>query len=226
MDTSEQEKDMTTTGLLDLGASEIVDRNTGELLGYAFTVENGKGQLQRWLLFRNPQNELEIRPPAPAMATWSLADWQANVPNLWRPNGFYVWAQANVYRHGETHNGVTWNQIPPPAQLPRATFPERPGSNYQLDYTGGKVIDVLQEDWRGSAYVVRGLSEASSIEYWSLPARYGSAGNKRAVVSVGTDEVTSLDAFVRLASGSWGPGCSFVITGCLNHHGAAAPFAP
>ncbi|MDC0746718.1 hypothetical protein [Polyangium mundeleinium] len=212
---------MTTTGLLDLGAAEVVDRTTGELLGYVFTLASGKGQLQRWLLFRDPRNELEIRPPPASMASFTLADWQAQVPSLWRPNGYYVWAQADVYPHGET-----WTQIPPASALPEPSFPERPGSNYQLDYTGGKVIDVLQEDWRGSAYVVRGLSQTSSIEYWSLPARYRPAGSTRAVVSVGTEEATSLDAFVRLANTSWGPGCKFVITGCLNHHGTAAPFAP
>ncbi|MDC3955179.1 hypothetical protein [Polyangium jinanense] len=217
---------MTTTGLLDLGASEIVDRNTGELLGYAFTVESGKGQLQRWLLFRHPQNELEIRPPAPAMATWSLADWQANVPSLWRPNGFYVWAQADVYRHGETYDGVTWAQIPSVSQLPKPTFPELPGSNYQLDYTG-KVADVLQENWRGRAFVVRGLTQASSIEYWSLPARYQPAGSRgTTTVTVGTEEASSLDAFVEHSNRTWSTGSTFVITGCANYHGSATPFAP
>ncbi|MDI1442462.1 hypothetical protein [Polyangium sp. 6x1] len=217
---------MTTTGLLDLGAAEIVDRRTGELLGYAFTVAHGKGQLQRWLLFRHPQNELEIRPPPAAMANWSLADWQASVPGLWRPNGFYVWAQADVYQQGGTYDGVTWTQLPPASRLPKPTFPERPGSNYQLDWTG-KVADVLQEDWRGRAFVVRGLTQASSIEYWSLPARYQPAGNTRtAAVAVGVEEASSLDVFVEECNRTWSSGGTFVITGCINYHGPAAPFAP
>lgn len=217
---------MTTTGLLDLGATEIVERRTGELLGYAFTVESGKGQLQRWLLFRHPQNELEIRPPAASMANWSLADWQANVPSLWRPNGFYVWAQADVYRHGESNTDVTWTVIPAASDLPKPTFPERPGGNYQLDYTG-KVIDVLQENWRGRAFVVRGLTQESSIEYWSLPARYQPAGSMGATaVSVGQEEASSLASFVEHCNRTWSSGSAFVITGCVNHHAAAAPFAP
>lgn len=218
---------MTTTSLLDLGAAEVVDRQTGDLLGYVFTEANGNGQLQRWILFRNPQNELEIRPPPTSMAHWSLADWKAGVPALWRPNGFYVWAQADMYVHGGTYNGATWSQIPPASRLPEPSFPERPGSNYQLDYTGGKVLDVLQNDWRGHAYVVRGLSQESSIEYWSLPASYQPAGNARAAsVSVGLGNASSLDAFIDLANASFGAGCTFVITGCLNYHGSAVPFSP
>lgn len=217
---------MTTTGLLDLGVAEIVDRGTQELLGYVFTVANGAGQLQRWLLFRNPQNELAIRPPPASMAGYSLADWQANVPALWRPESYYVWAQADVYEHGKTYNGTTWTQIPPSTRLPEPSFPERPGSNFQLDFTG-LVADVLQDDSRGLAYVVRGLGSESSIEYWSLPARYQPAGRARAAaIAVGVREAISLDAFTTLCNETWSPGCTFVITGCLNYHGSAAPLAP
>jgi len=217
---------MTTTGLLDLGAAEIVDRRTGELLGYVFTVPNGGGQLQRWLLFRNPGNELAIRPPPASMASLTLADWQANVPDLWRPNGFYVWAQADVYQHGGTYHGVTWTEIPAASQLPVPSFAERHASSFQLDWTG-KALNVVQGDGRGQAYVVRGLTAESSIEYWSLSARYQPAGKTQSVdVSVGIGEVSSLDAFVALCNTTWAPGSTFVITGCLNYHGSASPLAP
>jgi hypothetical protein len=218
---------MTTTGQLDLGAAQIVDRSTGELIGYVFTVPSGKGQLQRWLLHRAPNNEFEVQPPPASMASWSLADWQANAPALWRANGYYVWAQADLYHHEGTYDGFTWTSVPPASSLPAPSFPERPGSNYQLDYTGGKVIDVLQQDWRGRAYVVRGLAEASSIEYWFMPGQYQPAGKARAAtISVGNDPVGSLDGFVGLVNQSWAAGCSFAITGCINYHGEAAPFAP
>jgi hypothetical protein len=219
---------MTTTGLLDLGVAEVADRRTGELLGYVFTEASGKGQLQRWLLFRHPQNEFEVRlPPASAnMTNWSLAEWQARVPSLWQPNGYYVWAQADVYRHGETYDGVTWTEVPKAASLPSPTFPERPGSKYQLDYLEGKLIDVRQGDWLGRAYVVRGLTVESGIEYWSLPAQYQAAGSARTSVAVGAGEATSLDAFVDITNRTWAAGCTFLITGCLNYHGTAAPFSP
>lgn len=217
---------MTTTGLLDLGVAEVVNRQTEELLGYVFTEANGTGQLQRWLLFRHPENNLAIRSAPASMANWSLSDWQANVPSLWRENGFYVWAQANVYQHGNTYDGVTWTQIPSSGNLPAASFPERPGSNFQLDWMDGKIIEVRQGDWLGRVYVARGLTAESSIEYWALPSQFQAAGSTRTSVSMGTAEVSSLDAFVDIANRTWSPGGTFLITGCLNYHGAAAPFAP
>ncbi len=217
---------MTTTGLLDLGAAEVVDRNTGELLGYVFTVPSGAGQLQRWLLFRNPKNELEIRPPPAAMAQWSLDVWQKHVVGMWKPNGYYVWAQADVYKYDGIYGGVKWRAIPTASHLPTASFPERPGGSYQLDYLDGKVFDVRQNEIVGRAYVVRGISDESSIEYWSLPARYQPAGKVHAAVSVGTETAASLDGFVEQCQASWSVDATFIITGCLNYHGSAAPFAP
>jgi len=217
---------VTITGLLTLGAAELIDSKTQELLGYAFTVAHGKGQLQRWLLFRNPNNQFEIRPPSASMAQWSLEDWQRHVADLWRPNSFYVWAQADVYEYGGTYGGVTWNRIPTAENLPHPTFPDRPGANYQLDYFEGRIIDVLQEDGRGSAYVVRGLAVESSIEYWSLPAQYSPAGRVRATVGIGSASAASLDGFVDHCQSSWSAGSTFVITGCLNYSGVDVPFAP
>lgn len=217
---------MTITGLLTLGAVEVVDSKTQELLGYAYTVAQGKGQLQRWLLFRNPKNQFEIRSPSESMARWSLEDWRRHVADSWRPNAYYVWAQANVYEYGVTYDGVTWNHIPPVNDLPQPSFPDRPGSSYQLDYLDGKLLDVLQEDGRGRAYVVRGLDDESSIEYWSLPLGYQSAGIARVEVAVGHEAAASLDHFVQLCQTSWGPGSKFVMTGCLNYHATATPLAP
>jgi len=160
------------------------------------------------------------------MAQWSLEDWQRQVPSLWRPNGFYVWAQADVYEFGGTYGGVAWTRIPSADDLPKPSFPDRPGGSFQLDYLDGKLIDVRQEDGRGYAYVVRSIEEESSIEYWSLPTRYQPAGATRTDVVVGNEPATSLEGFVAHCQPSWAAGATFVITGCLNHHGAAAPFAP
>ena len=217
---------MTISGLLSLGAAEVVDSNTQELLGYVFSVAHGQGQLQRWLLFRNPKNQFAIRAPSASMAQWSLADWQNNVVELWQPNGFYVWAQADVYEYGGKYEGFTWTQIPSVDNLPKPSFPDRPGSSFQLDFLVGKILDVRQEDGRGHAYVVRGVEAESSIEYWLLPARYQSAGAARTEVTIGNDDAASLEGFVVHCQASWSSGAKFVITGCLNHLGAAAPFAP
>jgi hypothetical protein len=217
---------MTTTGLLALGAAEVIDRRTQNRLGYVYTTANDQGQLQRWLLFRHPHNELEIRSPPEDMARWTLDDWQAHVEELWQPNGYYVWAQANAYEYDGTYDGVTWKQLPDAEALPQAAFPERPGSNYQIDYLEGKVIDVVQDASRGRAYVVRGLSSTSSIEYWLLPAHYEPAGRARTEVLLGRESAANLTDFVELCRPSWEPGSTLIVTGCLNYTAEAPPFAP
>lgn len=217
---------MTISGLLMLGAAEVFDSNTHELVGYVFTVAHGQGQLQRWLLFQNPQNHFEVRPPSETMAHWTLEDWKRHVAELWRPNGYYVWAQADVYEYGKTYNGVPWTHVPSADDLPKPTFLDIPGTNFQLDYLDGRLVDVRQQDARGHAYVVRGLKEESSIEYWLLPAQYQPAGNVRTEIAVGNVEVASLESFVAHCQPSWSPGTKFVITGCLNYHNVDAPFAP
>jgi hypothetical protein len=223
---TEEMNSMKTTGLLALGATEIIDHNTQELLGHAYTIAHGQGQLQRWLLFRHPENELAVRSPSEEMAKWTLEDWQNHVENLWQPDGYYVWAQADVYEYEGTYDGVTWSQIPSADQLPAASFPERPGSDFQLDYLDGRIIELFQDDRRGQAYVVRGLSEASSIEYWHLPARFEPAGMARTRVTRGREIVGSLHGFVEKCQPYWSSGSKFVITGCLNHHARSAPYAP
>lgn len=215
-----------TPGLLAHGVAEIVDCKTLEVLGYVYTVADGQGQLQRWLLFQNPKNEFQIRAPSAEMSRWTLDDWQRHVSESWRPHSFYVWAQADVYEYGGTYGGTTWQQIPTAEKLPDASFPDRPGSNFQLDYMDGRIIDVLQDDRLGWAYVVRGLAHESSIEYWALPARYEPAGKATTAVSLSKDGVGSLDEFVARCQSSWTSGSTFIVTGCLNYTGESAPFAP
>ena len=60
-----------------------------------------------------------------------------------------------------------------------------------------------------------------------LPAGYQPAGNSTtAGVSVGTQNVQSLQGFVTAANQSFGPGASFAITGCANYTGQRAPASP
>jgi hypothetical protein len=214
---------MTTTGHLDLGAAKIINSATGELIGYAYTEATPTGQLQRWLLYRDPNNSFKVQAPPTHMTGWSLSDWKANVPSLWKPNAFYVRAQADVYRHGHTYGGVQWTRIPRASQLPDPSYPEGAGDSHQLDPLG-KVIRVRQEDIQGLAYTVNGLLDPSSAEYWMLPASYQPAGARSAVgISPGSEVVSSLDDFITLANESFLPGSVFVITGCSNYNGTAVP---
>ncbi|WP_438035770.1 hypothetical protein [Sorangium sp. So ce204] len=212
-------------GQLELGAVQIVSAGSEEVIGYAFTVGQGLGQLQRWLLYRDPQNEFTVRAPPASMAGWSLVDWQAGVKDLWRPGSCYVWAQADLYGYGKTYQGIGWSRIPSVANLPPPTF--YPSPPRQLD-PGGRIIEVRQQQAAlGLAFVVRGLADESSVEYWMLPAAYKPAGRAApATISAGALEASSLEAFVDVARQSWAPGCTFAITGCVNHHQKTPPAKP
>lgn len=212
---------MITTGQLALGAAEVVS-TTCEPICYVYTVATPTGQLQRWLLHKDPQNAFKIRRPPSHMAGWSLSDWQANVPKEWRKGSIYVRAESVVYRHGETYDGVVWTKIP--ADLPPPIFPKGSGESHQLDPIGSRIIHVMQEDRRGLAFTVRGVHAESNAEYWLLPGAYEPAGGSaEAGIVMGSEEVSDLDQFVRLANQSFQPGSLFIITGCVNYAGDAPP---
>lgn len=222
---------MNTKGLLDLGVSEVVNRTTGKLIGYAFTEPNGKGFFERWLLFENPNNDFEVRSAPAHMASWSLGDWQEKVAQLWQPESYYVWAQADVYRYGETYDGVKWTEIPPATHLPSPSFPERPGVDFQLDYgdqcvqhCARGIIDVVQHDKCGHGFVIRGLSQETSVEFWTLSVGDASVCEPRNFISEGAIQAESLDAFVNLANSKWREESVFIITACVNYHGKLPPF--
>lgn len=221
---------MATVGHLDLGAAKVVDESDNHI-GYAYTVATPTGQLQRWLLYRNPNNSFKVQPPPEGMAGWSLSDWQANVPSLWKEGlerlnekqAFYVRAKADVYRYGESYGGVLWTRIPQASKLPLPSYPEGSDAPYQLDPLG-KAIDVMQNAVRGHAYTRNGLSDDASVEYWVLPTSYQPAGARSAVgISPGSKAASSLDHFIDIANESFLPGSAFVITGCVNFFGATPP---
>ncbi|WP_437977954.1 hypothetical protein WMF11_15055 [Sorangium sp. So ce295] len=243
---------MSIMGLLQPGAVQVVNPKSRKVIGYAFSVETQRGQLQRWLLFEHPHNTLDIEPPPEHMAQWSLSDWQANVAELWRPGSFYVWAQADVYRYDDASRQKAWTKIPPASRLPAPTYPDVGICDFQLDPTGGRLFQVLQQravglvlarnepfeaagvklnaamalEARGLAYVVNGLLDPASTEYWMLPAAYEPAGKSAAVaVKTGPQEAKSLQEFIDVANRGWGPGSTFVITGCINYRGERAPAA-
>ncbi|WP_437552550.1 hypothetical protein WME97_14755 [Sorangium sp. So ce367] len=243
---------MSMTGLLHPGAVRVVNPKSRAVIGYAFSVETERGQLQRWLLFEHPHNALDIEPPPEHMARWSLSDWQSNVADLWRPGSFYVWAQADVYRYHDVPKQTTWAKIPPASRLPAPTYPDVGICDFQLDPTGGRLFQVLQQratglvvaqnesfeaarvalneampvEARGLAFVVNGLLDPASTEYWMLPAAYEPAGKAAAVaVKTGAQRAKSLQEFINLANQAWGPGSRFVITGCINYCGETVPAA-
>jgi hypothetical protein len=215
---------MTTTGLLALGTTQIIGTANGELIGYAYAEATPEGQLQRWILYNEPQNSFEIRPPPSAMAGWSPGDWKASVSSLWRPGSFYVRAKADKYCYGETYHGVPWTQIPKAPQLLEPSYPEGLDHPHQLDPIGSKIIHVHQHACHGLAFTVNGLLDPSSIEYWMLPSSYQPAGGgEAAVIAMGSEGACSLDEFIDHANQSFGPGCRFIITGCVNYRGAQPP---
>ncbi|WP_437303848.1 hypothetical protein [Sorangium sp. So ce388] len=243
---------MSFIGLLQSGAVQVVNPKNRQVIGYAFSVETERGQLQRWILFEHPHNTLDIEPPPEHMARWSLSDWRSNVAALWRPGSFYVWAQADVYRYGEAREQQKWAKIPPASRLPAPTYPDVGFSDFQLDPTGGRLLEVLQLraggvvlapnepleaagarlngamplEARGLAFAVNGLLDPASTEYWMLPAAYEPAGKSAAVaIKTGTQKAGSLQEFIDVANQGWSPGSTFVITGCVNYRGDTVPAA-
>lgn len=220
------------TGQLATGLVEVTDPSGTEVLGYAYSVPEGRGQLQRWLLFRDPVNRFDLRAPPAELGSWSLEDWQSRAPALWRPGSFYVWAQTDIYEYGQTYGERRWDQIPTP--LPPPTYPPQ-GSSFQLDPTGWTVINVNQWStslW-GIAYTVQGLRDATATgkarnaEYWLLPRGFEPAGGaNRTSISVGTLAADSLERFTAQANGLWAPGAVLAITGCKSHYGDVAPAEP
>jgi len=220
------------TGQLSNGLVEVTGPGGTEILGYAYTVPEGRGQLQRWLLFRDPVNQFELRAPPVEMARWSLEEWQSHVASMWRPGSFYVWAQTDIYEYDRIYLERRWDQIP--LTLPPPTYPTQ-GSSFQLDPTGYHVINVNQWStnlW-GIAYTVQGLCDATATgkawnaEYWLLPSGFEPAGGtNRTSISVGTLPADSLERFVMQANTLWAPGAVFAITGCKSHFGQVAPAEP
>lgn len=222
-------------GQLATGLVQVVAPGTGELLGYVHTEAIEGGQIQRWLLYRNPQNTFDLVTPPEDKARWSLTDWQANVRLLWRPDTFYVWAQTTVYEYGHTYNGVAWDKIP--SKLPEPSYPKTIGDVFQLDPTGMHPISVLQwatNVW-GMAWAEDGLCDAAvtpsgrakNREYWLLPAGFQPAGGAgRTSISVGSLRCESLNQFVALSNERWSPGSIFAITGCANYFNDVPPAEP
>lgn len=208
-------------GQLSSGVVQITAPETNELLGYAHTEGTAGGQRQRWLLYRNPGNKLQIQAAPAEMARLSLSDWRRQVPLLWRPRSYYVEAQTDLYFYGREYYGRVWDSLPPESEMPAPTYPALGGA-LQLDPTGTRLLEVLQRsaanEIRGYAFTKGGLDDESNAEYWLLPSGYLGAGAAAATAIVpGTTPVATLGEFLNAARGAWAPGAVLAITGCLNY---------
>jgi hypothetical protein len=208
----------TLAGQLQLGTVTVLDPNSKELLGYAFTEPHGAGQLQRWILYRHPQNSMMIASPPANMAEWSLDDWKTAVPQLWRPGSYYVRAQADLYGFGRTYGDRRWDELPPSFLLPKPTYPAD-DEEFQLD-PHGRLIWWLNGGQRlGQVFVHGKLDGEASVEYWLLLPGYAPAGGAASmVVAESTEMAPDVDAFLRVATPSWAAGAVLAITGCRNFH--------
>jgi hypothetical protein len=206
-------------GQLQLGTVTVLDPNTGELLGYAFTTECGAGQRQRWILYRHPRNSLMIAAPPATMADWTMDDWKAAVPQLWRPGSYYVRAQADLYAFGRTYGDTLWDVIPPSYLLPKPTFP-RDDDDFQLDPCGRLIQWTHGAERMGSVFVQGMLEGEANIEYWLLLPGYEPAGGATPTAVTESTEMApdDLGSFVDVANRSWAPGAVLAITGCRNFH--------
>ncbi|WP_437504205.1 hypothetical protein [Sorangium sp. So ce1099] len=221
--------------LLPAGVVDIIDPSTAKVIGSAYTETTSTGQLQRWLLHRSPQNnfQVQLRPGGNALHT--LACWRSYVaaPNNWSQGSIYVWAKADVYEYGGTYNGQKWNKIPPAPALPLPTYFDQNAASAQLDQIWSKYIDLRQVDvnkqiLRGLGFVQGALTDATSVEYWFLPAGYQSTSGFRAIQGKKgpMSPIRSLDGFVAAANNLWCAGSQLLIVGCLNHHGSTPPALP
>ena len=209
-------------GPLDLGAVTVRDRVTGEVIGHAYSILDGRGQRQRWLLHRHPQNSFTIGAPTPEMARWTLDDWNRAVPDLWSEGAYYIRAQADIYEHGGVYEGVTWDRIP--ERLPAPTYPPY-DDDFQLDHHPSLIdIEIENQVRVGWVYTEDRLQDATNKEYWLLTPRYSSAGARsQTSLRDGPTPAAALSTFVEHANRSWIPGAKLVIVGCKNYHGSRTP---
>lgn len=221
--------DTNELGLLQMGVAQVIKPRTGEVLGYVRTTPDadtitppGVGtQYQQWLLHAETENDFEVRPD-PTRAGMSESDWKhlvAEESTRWRPGWRFIWARARIY----TYAWTSWTTLPTSEDdLPRPRDPGVKDITFQLDVTGGRsrAVELQQAAARGLAFVRSGKNPSTTHEYWCTGPSFQPAGKSDAVaITPHAAEVTTLDAFLRLAAPLWVPGSSLTIVGCATYAG-------
>lgn len=214
-------------GLLQMGVAQVIKPRTGEVLGYVRTTPDadaitppGVGtQYQQWLLHAETENDFEVRPD-PAKAGMSESDWKhfvADEATRWRQGWRFIWARARIY------TSASWTSLPTSEDdLPRPRDPGVKDITFQLDVTGGRsrAVELQQSAAHGLAFVRTGMNPSATHEYWCTGPSFQPAGRSGSVaIAPHTGEVTTLDAFLRLAAPLWAPGSSLTIVGCVTYAG-------
>lgn len=220
--------DASELGLLQMGLSQVVKPRTREVIGYVYTTkdEGGKrlddagAQLQRWYLTSRTDNEFAIVPAPAEMAGWTLDQWTAHVRANWKPQAIFIWARARIYVYGGTYGEVTWTSLPEAGKVPYVQYPDIEGANFQIDVTGGKVLDIRQEAIQGLAVAFAGPKVSTSCEYWCTGPAFRPAGGDTSVeMTAGTRIAGDLKEFLRLAAPAWTRGSALSVVGCVTYQG-------
>lgn len=220
--------DINELGLLRMGVSEVFKPSTNKVIGWVHAEPDQGGtrlstegaQYQRWLLFTETQNDFAVRPAPADLSNLSLDRFREEVKKRWQPQSRFIWARARIFAHGGTYGGVTWTSLPPADRLPLAQDPQVRGMDFQLDVTGGKVMEIMQEVSRGQAVVFGRKDGAGTIEYWRTDASFQPAGRTAQVrIAQGSGTAESLDQFVALSAPAWAPGSVLSIVGCVMYVG-------
>jgi hypothetical protein len=160
--------------------------------------------------------------------------WQTGVTlpidkgGLWKPNSFYVWSQADVYRYGGTYNGVFWNKIPdpPPGPTFSAALSLQPVP-YQLDDGTGKIAQGTVASY---VYSIGSVINSSNTEYWVLPYGYVPAGSLPGGMTSITPAQSlgvGLSGFIAAMNKNyWRKGSALSVTGNTNYRGLHPPANP
>lgn len=142
--------------------------------------------------------------PAPTYPVWSPSAlaWQAFTPDLHEP------AQPSPLVWPPTNAWVQDNALPP---------------LYQLDPGDGKLFQYTVQD-EGDFFVVDGVTEEFSVEYFRMTSSYLQAGTEltatRIVGDDGAPNYGSDSQWWDAMETAWDTGDQMAINGCINHKGS------
>lgn len=153
---------------------------------------------------RVPWRELPEEPPAPTYPVWSSTAlaWQPFTPDL------HLAAQPSPLVWPPTNGWVQDNALPP---------------LYQLDPGDGKLFQYTVQD-KGDFFVVDGVTEEFSVEYFRMTSSYLEAGTELTATRIVGDNAApnygSDSEWWEAMETAWTGGDQMAINGCINFKGA------